>query len=323
MFFYSLLNFFQYNIIAFSYITQMKTIKYMEDYQKEHFRSFSSAGEEVNKSIVKKMRLGKYLSLGQMLFTVLSLISLLPIKSDRSGILYIIMMIKRARVPYIVELFHSLHFYVVHFFAFQVVYCYNNVMLYFVLHLHFQYLLLIEDCKRLEYGLDTYGYTNKYHRTIESRLNAVLSHYQTVSRFQILIDDLFRRPMFFVVWVGLVALMFVSYLLVEVDLGSDILLVFMVWISIIEIALHFVAYGQLYADQRNNLWDTLLDFQWINWNSRNRRTYQMFLKHVNQETVIKPGGLINLDLTFLIWFGRKTVSAVAFLSTIEEINSSN
>ncbi|XP_045477010.1 uncharacterized protein LOC123682447 [Harmonia axyridis] len=292
----------------------------------DNFRRFSSRGDTIKGSIIDKIKMGRYMAFMQITLCIICLIAILPTNSDRSGILYIIMMIKRANVPPVIEIVHYLHFVSVHYCCFQVTYCYSNVMLYFVLQLHFQYMLLIEDCRRLERDLDLSRYSdedvNQYHAIIERRLASILSYYQIVDRYQVLCGDLFRRPMFLVIWFGLIALMFTSYLLAKVDLGPDIILVFMVWLSIIEIALHYVIYGQIFRDQRNELWDVLMDCQWFNWNNRNKRTYQMFLNHVNEERLMKPGGLIILDSTFIIWFGRKTVSAVAFLSTIEEVNAS-
>ncbi|XP_045478437.1 uncharacterized protein LOC123683436 [Harmonia axyridis] len=292
----------------------------------DNFRQISSRGTTIKKSIMKIMKRGKYIGFMQIILTFMGTIAILPINSDRTGILYIIMMIRRANVPQAIEIVNYIHFALVHYFGFQVTYCYSNTMLYFVLHLHIQYVLLIEDCRRLETDLDlskfSDGDLDQYHAIIEKRLSSILSYYHIIDRYQVFIADLFRRPMFFVVWFGLFTLMFTSYLLLKVDLGPDVLLVFIVWISIIEVALHFVVYGQIYVDQRDALWSVLTDFQWFNWNNRNKRTYQMFLNHVNKARVIIAGGLIPFDATFLIWFGRKTVSTVAFLSTMEEINSS-
>lgn len=156
-------------------------MKSIDEYIQKHFQSFYTRGDRIKRSIIKKMKLGKYISYNQLFFTVLSFISLLPIKSDRSGILYMKMIIKRAKLPYSLDFIISTHFYFVHLIAFQVTYCYTNVMLYFVLHLHLQYLLVIEDCKRLD-DLEKSVENEEYHRNIERRLASILNHYQKICR---------------------------------------------------------------------------------------------------------------------------------------------
>ncbi|KAK9878654.1 hypothetical protein WA026_023105 [Henosepilachna vigintioctopunctata] len=192
------------------------------------------------------------------------------------------------------------------------------MILYFVLHLNIQFMLLLDCLKNIEVAQDNSEHNNQH---ISQRLSSIIRHYQKISRYQILLEKLLQISLYFVVWLGLFAFIFVSYMLTSTDLDFNYkLTLFVVWITIALIAVNVICFCQFYADQNQEFYNTLCKCQWYEWAHNTQKSYRILLGYAARDRAV-TAGVIRIDFSFVIWFGRKTASAVAFLTTIEERNT--
>ncbi|KAK9878653.1 hypothetical protein WA026_023103 [Henosepilachna vigintioctopunctata] len=299
----------------------------IDRYIKKQFSRYSAAGNITNIEIMKRSLYGKYLAYFSMCVAVMDAAALLPIGSDKSGVLYIIMMMKKYEINKTIQLIHGILYYVIHFFIFKLCWSYVNMVLYFVLHLNIQFMLLLESLKNIHVAQDNSGHNNQH---ISGRLSSIISHYQKISRYQILLEKLLQISLYFIVWLGLFAFIFVSYMLTSVLIKDDKfkadldfnykLTLIVVWITIALIAVNLISFCQFYADQNQEFYNTLCKCQWYEWAHNTQKSYRILLGYAARDRAV-TAGVIRIDFSFVIWFGRKTASAVAFLTTMEQRNS--